>query len=90
MNAVLALLALSAVSGFALRSLSWLAVAMCGVVLAVFSSAVLHGQGFSALLGIAIIAACLTVNQVAYLVAVCAALGRQEPMQAELQLPEPF
>src|SRR4029077_10746744 len=88
MNAGFGLLALSAIAGFALGSLSWLAIGMCGLVLAVLSSTVLHGQGFSALLGIAIVAACLTVNQVAYLVAIYTC--RKKPLRSELQLPEPF
>jgi hypothetical protein len=71
MSAVIILLALSAVIGFALGcSLSWFAVLISGVVLAVLTSAVLQIQGFGALPGIAVVAACLSVNQVAYLVGV--------------------
>ena len=79
MNAVIVLLALSAVAGFALRSLSWLALGACGVMLAALSSATLHVQGFSALPGIAIVVACLTVNQIAYVAGVLA--GQSRPMQ---------
>jgi hypothetical protein len=68
MSAVTILLALSALIGFALgTSFSWLAIAAASVGLAVLSSVVLQIQGFSALPGIAIVAACLTVNQLAYL-----------------------
>jgi hypothetical protein len=72
MNAVIVLLALSAVTGFALGSFSWFAIGISGLVLAVLSSAALHIQGFSAFPGIAIVVACLTVNQIAYLVGVVA------------------
>ena len=72
MDAVIVLLALSAVTGFALGSFSWLAIAIWGAALAVVSSAALHIQGISALPGIAIVVACLTVNQVAYLVGISA------------------
>ena len=67
MNAVIVLLALSAVTGFALRSFSWFAIGISGLVLAVVSSAALHILGFSAVPGIAIVVACLTSNQIAYL-----------------------
>jgi hypothetical protein len=68
MNLVIALLALSALIGFALgASFSWLPIVISGVVLAAISAAALHVQGFGALSGIATIAACLTVNQMAYL-----------------------
>jgi hypothetical protein len=68
MSAVLTLLALSALIGFALgNSFSWIAILISGVVLAIASAAALRIQGFDALFGIAIIGACLTVNQTAYL-----------------------
>jgi hypothetical protein len=69
MNAVIALLGLSAVTGFALGSFSWFAIGLSGLVLAVVSSAALHIQGFSAVPGIALVVACLTVNQIGYLIA---------------------
>ena len=72
MNAVIILIALSAFTGFALRSLSWFAIGISGLVLAVVSSAALHIQGFSAVPGIAIVVACLTVNQIAYLIGLLA------------------
>jgi len=67
----LILLALSALIGFALgTSFSWLAIAACSIGLAVLSSAILQIQGFGALPGTAIVVACLTVNQMAYLAGV--------------------
>jgi hypothetical protein len=72
MNVVIILLVLSAITGFALAtSFSWLAIAISSAVLAVLSSAVLQIQGFGAISGIAIVAACLTVHQVAYLAGAC-------------------
>jgi hypothetical protein len=69
MYTVLILLALSAVSGLALGgSFSWYAIAMSGVALAGLSAAALHVAGFGALSGIALIVACLTLNQLAYVV----------------------
>jgi hypothetical protein len=56
MSAVIILLALSAVTGFALGcSSSWFAVLISSVVLSVLSSAALQIQGFGALPGIAIV-----------------------------------
>jgi hypothetical protein len=74
MNAVIVLLALSAFRGFALRSFAWFAIGISGLVLAVVSSAALHIQGFGAVPGIAFVVACLTVNQIAYLIGL---LGNQ-------------
>jgi hypothetical protein len=72
MNAVIILFALSGISGFALAtSFSWLAIAISTAVLAVLSSAVLQIQGFGAISGIAIVVACLTVHQLAYLAGAC-------------------
>src|SRR5882757_252081 len=71
MSAVIILLALSALIGLALgTSCSWFAILISSVVLAVLSSVVLQVQGFGALAGIAIVVACLTVNQIAYLAGV--------------------
>jgi hypothetical protein len=68
MNAVIVLLALSALIGLALgTSFSWIAIVVSGVALGAISAAALQVQGFSAFWGIAIIVACLTVNQMAYL-----------------------
>jgi hypothetical protein len=67
MSAVIALLALSALIGFALgTSFSSFAIAAASIALAALSAAVLQIAGFGALSGIAIIVACLTLNQLAY------------------------
>jgi hypothetical protein len=71
MSALIVLLALSALIGFALgKSFSWLAIAASSAGIAVLSSAILQIQGFGALPGIALVVACLTVNQMAYLAGV--------------------
>jgi hypothetical protein len=68
MNAVIVLLALSALIGFVLgASFSWVAIMISGAVIAATSVAALRVQDFGALSGIGTIAACLTVNQMAYL-----------------------
>jgi hypothetical protein len=70
MSAVI-LLALSALIGFVFgMSFSWRAIAASSIGLAVLSSAILQIQGFGALPGTAIVVACLTVSQMAYLVGV--------------------
>jgi hypothetical protein len=69
MSSILILLALSALSGFVLASyFSWPAILVAGAVLAPLSAIVLQNQGFGALSGISLIVACLTINQVAYLI----------------------
>src|ERR1700692_2462333 len=71
MTALIVLLALSALIGFAIwTSFSWLAIAVSSAGIAVLSSAILQTQGFGALPGIALVVACLTVNQMAYLASV--------------------
>jgi hypothetical protein len=81
MSAVIILLALSAAIGFALGcSFSWFAILISSVVLTALSSAALQIQGFSALPGIAIVAACLSVNQIAYLAGVFLARHRSETL----------
>ena len=68
MTAVIVLVALSALVGFALgTSFSWLAIAASSTGIAVVSSAILQIQGFGAVPGIAVVVACLTTNQMAYL-----------------------
>jgi hypothetical protein len=68
MSALVILVTLSAVVGFALGiSFTCYTVAISGIALALLSAAVLHVQGFGALSGIATVATCLTVNQAAYL-----------------------
>jgi len=74
MSAAFILLALGAATGLALgTSFSWFAVLISSVVLAALSAAVLQIAGFGALSGIAIIVACLTVNQLAYVMGVALA-----------------
>jgi hypothetical protein len=70
MGAVLVLLTLSALIGFALGRFSWLAIATSSVALALLSAAGLQLQGFNIFTGIALIVICLTVSQTAYLMGV--------------------
>jgi hypothetical protein len=71
MTVVIVLLALSTLIGFALgTSFSWLAIAASSAGIAVLSSEILQIQGFGALPGIALVVACLTVHQMAYLAGV--------------------
>jgi hypothetical protein len=82
MNAVIVLLALSAVTGFALGSCSWFTIGILVLaVLAVLASAALHVQGFGALPGIALVVACLTVNQIAYLAGLFASQRSNKSMK---------
>jgi hypothetical protein len=79
MISVIVLLALSALIGLALgASFSWFAIVISSVVLAVIFAATLQIQGFGAVVGIVILAACLAVNQMAYLVGVFFAGLRSE------------
>jgi hypothetical protein len=74
MSALIVLLALSGLIGFALgKSFSWVAIAASSAGIAVLSSAILQTRGIGALPGIALVVACLTVNQMAYLLS---AFGR--------------
>jgi hypothetical protein len=71
MSALVVVFMLSAIIGFALGiSVSYFALAVSGVAFALLSATVLHVQGFSAFSGIAMIVACLIVNQLAYLAGV--------------------
>jgi hypothetical protein len=71
MNAIFVLLAGSVILGLVLGlRFSWIAILVSGFVLAIISATVLQKAGFDYLEGIAIIVACLTVNQLAYLVGV--------------------
>jgi hypothetical protein len=68
MTAIILLLALSALVGFVLgTSFSWFAIAASSVGIAVLSSTILQIQGFSSLPGIAVVVACLIINQMACL-----------------------
>jgi hypothetical protein len=79
MTVVIVPLALSALIGFALGAwFSWPAIVACSIGLAMLSAAVLQITGFGALSGIAIIVACLTVNQLAYVMGVVLASPRSE------------
>jgi hypothetical protein len=90
MKAVIILLALSAVAGFALGSCSWFAIGISALVLAVLASAALHVQEFAALPGIALVVACLTVNQIAYLAGLFASQRSNEPMKKAGAKPSRF
>ena len=71
MTAAFVLLALSAATGLAVgTSFSWFAILISSIGLAVLSAVALQIGGFGALSGIAIIVACLTVNQLAYVLGV--------------------
>jgi hypothetical protein len=67
MSSVIVLFVLSLVIGLALGRFSWRAIAASSLALAVVAAVALHRQGFGPLAGIAIIVACLTINQAAYL-----------------------
>jgi hypothetical protein len=64
----LILLLLSVGTGFALRAFPRFAVVIPWTVLALLSAAILHAADFSAVAGVAIITACLTLSQAVYLV----------------------
>jgi hypothetical protein len=69
MTAVIVLLVLSAGIGLVLgTSLNWFAIAISSLPLALLSAAVLQIAGFGALWGIAIVVACLTLSQIAYVI----------------------
>jgi hypothetical protein len=70
MSSVIVLCAPSLLIGFALGHFSWRAIAASSLALAVLAAVVLQRQGFGPLAGIAIIVACLTINQTAYLAGV--------------------
>jgi hypothetical protein len=79
MSAAFILLALSAATGFAIgTSFSWFAILISSMALAALSAAVLHIAGFDALSGIAIIATCLIVHQLAYVMEVALACRASE------------
>jgi hypothetical protein len=69
MGSILILMALSALSGFVLGIgyFSWPALLVAGAVLAPLSTIALQNQNFNALSGICVAAACLTINQAAYI-----------------------
>jgi hypothetical protein len=82
MSTAFILLALSAATGFAIATLfAWFAILISSMALAALSAAVLHIAEFDALSGIAIIATCLTVHQLAYGIGV--ALARCSSEEAD-------
>ena len=80
MNTLFVLLAVSAILGLVLGlRFSWFAILVSGVAIAIASATILQQEGFHYLEGIAIIVACLSINQVAYLIGVRLRLrGRQD------------
>jgi hypothetical protein len=80
MGSILILMALSALSGFVLGIcyFSWPALLVAGAVLAPLSTIALQNQNFNALSGICVVAACLTINQAAYMVGRIRANGYPE------------
>ena len=84
MNAILVLLAVSSLLGLVLGFyFSWLAIGVLGLALAFLSAVVLQHEGFGSLAGIAIIVACLTVNQLAYLIGARGRLLPRGPFNKE-------
>jgi hypothetical protein len=82
MTVVLLLLALSALIGFGVgTSFRWPAIAASSVGIAVLSSAALQIQSFSALPGIAIVIACLTVSQMSFVHVGDRRIGPRPPRQ---------
>jgi hypothetical protein len=67
MGTFLGLFATSLIVGFALGRFSWHAIAISSAALAALAAAALQRHGFEMLPGIAAIAACLAIHQVAYL-----------------------
>jgi hypothetical protein len=77
MNAILALLAISAVVGLVLgRCFSWIAILISGPIIAFLSATVLQNQDFGIGAGIAISVVCLAVNQIAFWIGVTLATRR--------------
>jgi hypothetical protein len=73
-NAIFILLAASAIVGHILGVFfGVIAILASALVLAFFSPAVLHNEGFGPLGGMATFAGCLSVNQIAYLIGVALA-----------------
>jgi len=82
MDAVVILLALSAVTGFTVgTSFRRFSILISSIALAILSAAVLHIAGFGALSGILIIVVSLAVNQMAYLIGV-AGSGLGQPRKS--------
>jgi hypothetical protein len=87
--AAVILLALSAATGVAVgTSFSWFAILISSSALAGLSAAALHIAGFGALRGIAIIATCLTVHQLACVMGVAFARRASEAAKKSRQAAE--
>jgi hypothetical protein len=66
---ILLILTLGALSGFIVAQfVSWVGLLWCGPVVAATSAAILQKHGFGWLSGIAITVACLSLNQIGYLI----------------------
>ena len=79
MDVILLLLAASAIVGLVFGLyFSWIAIVASGLVLAIVSATVLQKEGFGIFAGISTVVACLTVNQLAYLVGVKLATRRSQ------------
>jgi hypothetical protein len=80
MSTVLILLTASALVGLVLGFyFSWRAIAVSGLILAIMSAVVLRNADFGPFAGVATIIACLTANQIAYLIGV--ALADRNPVK---------
>jgi hypothetical protein len=89
MSAAVILLVLSAATGLAVgTSFSWFAILISSLALAGLSAAALHIAAFDALSGIAIIATCLTVHQVACVMGVALARRASEEAKKSRQAAE--
>jgi hypothetical protein len=71
MRAILVVLAVSPIVGFALGlHFSWAAIVVSGLVFAIISAAILQDQGVEPFSMIAITAACFAVNQIGSMIGV--------------------
>jgi hypothetical protein len=72
MHAIFVLFTVSALVGLlmGLFDFSWIALAVSGVILAFISAILLRAEGLSAIVGIALIVSCLSVNQATFLIGV--------------------
>ena len=85
MNAIMGLLAVSALAGLVLGFYFGLAaLVVFGLILSISAAAILQNEDFDFLAGIAIIVLCLTVNQIAYLIG--ATLASRAPKNATRSL----
>jgi hypothetical protein len=88
MSAAFILLAFSAAIGFSIgTSFPWFAILISSMALAALSAAVLQIAGFDALSGIAIVAVCLAVHQLAYVIGVAVATRERADKTGEAGWP---